>query len=42
VGFSGGFRRSELVNIELEDIEFVSEGVKLFIKSQKLINPVKA
>ena len=35
VGFSGGFRRSELVNIELEDIEFVSEGVKLFIKRSK-------
>ena len=35
VGFSGGFRRSELVNIELEDIEFVTEGVKLFIKRSK-------
>ena len=35
IGFSGGFRRSELVNIELEDIEFVSEGVKLFIKRLK-------
>jgi len=35
VGFSGGFRRSELVNIELEDIEFVSEGVKIFIKRSK-------
>ena len=35
VGFSGGFRRSELVNLELEDIEFVSEGVKLFIKRSK-------
>jgi len=35
IGFSGGFRRSELVNIELEDIEFVSEGVKLFIKRSK-------
>ena len=35
IGFSGGFRRSELVNIEIEDIEFVSEGVKLFIKRSK-------
>jgi site-specific recombinase XerD len=35
IGFSGGFRRSELVNIELEDIEFVPEGVKLFIKRSK-------
>ena len=35
IGFSGGFRRSELVNIENEDIEFVSEGVKIFIKRSK-------
>jgi len=35
VGFSGGFRRSELVNIDYEDVEFVSEGVKIFIKRSK-------
>ncbi len=35
IGFSGGFRRSELVNIWLEDTEFVSEGVKIFIKKSK-------
>jgi len=35
VGFSGGFRRSELVNIEYEDIEFVNEGVKIIIKRSK-------
>ena len=35
VGFSGGFRRSELVNIEYEDIEFVNEGVKIVIKRSK-------
>ena len=35
VGFSGGFRRSELVNIDYGDIEFVSEGVKIFIKRSK-------
>jgi site-specific recombinase XerD len=35
VGFSGGFRRSELVNIEYEDIEFVPEGVKIFVKRSK-------
>ncbi len=34
-GFAGGFRRSELVNIKLEDIEFVSEGVKILIKRSK-------
>ena len=32
IGFSGGFRRSELVNIDYEDLEFVNEGVKIFIK----------
>ena len=35
VGFSGGFRRSELVNIDYDDIEFVREGVKIFIKRSK-------
>jgi site-specific recombinase XerD len=35
IGFSGGFRRSELVDIELEDLEFVSEGVKIFVKRSK-------
>jgi len=35
IGFSGGFRRSELANLELEDIEFVDEGVKIFIKRSK-------
>ena len=35
VGFSGGFRRSELVSIDLDDIEFVLEGVKIFVKRSK-------
>ena len=35
LGFSGGFRRSELVNLEYEDLDFVSEGVKIFIKRSK-------
>ena len=35
VGFAGGFRRSELVAILQEDIDFVSEGVKIFIKRSK-------
>ena len=34
-GFAGGFRRSELVNIYFDDIEFVSEGVKILIKKSK-------
>ena len=35
VGFAGGFRRSELVALVLEDIEFVREGVKIFVKRSK-------
>ena len=35
IGFSGGFRRSELVNLDYEDIEFVEEGIKIFIKRSK-------
>ena len=35
LGFSGGFRRSELVNIYYDDLEFVNEGVKIFIKRSK-------
>ena len=35
IGFSGGFRRSELISIQYEDVEFVSEGVKIFIKRSK-------
>ena len=35
VGFAGGFRRSELVDLDCEDIEFVREGVKIFVKRSK-------
>jgi len=35
IGFAGGFRRSELVAIVYEDVEFVSEGVKIFVKRSK-------
>ena len=35
LGFAGGFRRSELVNLLHEDIEFVPEGVKILIKKSK-------
>ena len=35
IGFAGGFRRSELVNIAYEDIEFVNEGVKILVKRSK-------
>ena len=35
IGFSGGFRRSELVSITKDDVEFVKEGVKIFVKKSK-------
>ena len=35
IGFSGGFRRSELVSIEIEDLEFTKDGIKIFIKRSK-------
>ena len=35
VGFAGGFRRSELVDIDHDDVEFVREGVKIFVKRSK-------
>ena len=35
IGFSGGFRRSELVEVLIEDIDFVEEGVKILIRRSK-------
>jgi len=35
LGFAGGFRRSELVSIGCDDVEFVKEGVKIFVKKSK-------
>ena len=35
VGFGGGFRRSELISIDHEDLEFVPEGLKITIKRSK-------
>jgi len=35
IGFSGGFRRNELVSIDLEDVEFVFEGLKITLKKSK-------
>jgi len=35
IGFAGGFRRSELVVIHNEDLDFVLEGVKIFVKKSK-------
>ena len=35
VGFSGGFRRTEIISIDYEDIDFVEEGVKINLKRSK-------
>jgi site-specific recombinase XerD len=35
IGFSGGFRRNEIVSLDLEDLEFVFEGVKVTVKKSK-------
>ena len=35
IGFSGGFRRNELVSLNYEDIELVNEGIKVKLRKSK-------
>ncbi len=35
IGFGGGFRRTEIISIDYEDLEFVSEGLKITIRKSK-------
>ena len=35
IGFSGGFRRNEIVSIDYDDLDFVPEGLKVNIKRSK-------
>ena len=35
IGFSGGFRRNELVSLDYEDLDFVQEGLKISLKRSK-------
>jgi integrase len=35
VGFAGAFRRSELVALEVEDLEFTEDGMKVLIRRSK-------
>ena len=35
IGFSGGFRRNEIVSLDFDDLEFVYEGVKITVKKSK-------
>ena len=35
IGFSGGFRRNEIVSLDYDDLDFVEEGVKISLKRSK-------
>tara|TARA_B110000438_G_scaffold62526_1_gene62987 strand:+ start:175 stop:1131 length:957 start_codon:yes stop_codon:yes gene_type:complete len=35
IGFSGGFRRNEIVSLDFDDLNFVSEGLKISIRRSK-------
>jgi site-specific recombinase XerD len=35
IGFSGGFRRNEIVSLDCDDLDFVPEGLKINIKRSK-------
>ena len=35
IGFGGGFRRTELISIDCEDLDFVHEGLKITIRKSK-------
>ena len=35
IGFSGGFRRNEIVSLDFDDLEFVSEGLKIRLRRSK-------
>jgi len=35
IGFSGGFRRNEIVSLDYDDLDFVKEGLKITLKRSK-------
>jgi len=35
IGFSGGFRRNEIVSLDYDDLDFVPEGLKISVKRSK-------
>jgi len=35
IGFSGGFRRNEIVSLDYDDLDFVSEGLKISLRRSK-------
>ena len=32
IGFSGGFRRNEIVSLDYDDLDFVTEGLKITLR----------
>jgi site-specific recombinase XerD len=35
IGFSGGFRRNEIVSLDYDDLDFVEEGIKINLRKSK-------
>jgi len=35
IGFSGGFRRNEIVSLDYDDLDFMPEGLKIILKKSK-------
>ena len=35
IGFSGGFRRNEIVSLNFDDLDFVTEGLKITVRRSK-------
>jgi len=35
IGFSGGFRRNEIISLDYDDLDFVTEGLKINLKRSK-------
>tara|TARA_B100001564_G_scaffold282763_1_gene245350 strand:+ start:51 stop:1007 length:957 start_codon:yes stop_codon:yes gene_type:complete len=35
IGFAGGFRRNEIISLDYDDLDFVTEGLKITIKRSK-------
>ena len=35
IGFSGGFRRNEIVSLDYDDLDFVAEGLKITVRRSK-------
>lgn len=42
LGFAGAFRRSELVALDVADLQFCDGGLRVVIRKSKLIRKAKA